>query len=35
MALYRTDGIVLRTWDLGEADRVAVILTEEEGKIPA
>jgi DNA repair protein RecO (recombination protein O) len=35
LALYRTDGIVLRTWDLGEADRVAVILTEEEGKIPA
>ena len=33
MALYRDDGIVLRTWKLGESDRIVVILTKENGKV--
>ena len=27
VALYRDDGIVLRTQDLGEADRIITVLT--------
>ena len=35
MALYRATGIVLRTYKLAEADRIAVIFTLEHGKIRA
>lgn len=35
MSLYRARGVVLRTWRLGEADRIVVILTAEEGKVRA
>jgi DNA repair protein RecO (recombination protein O) len=31
--LYRDDGIVLRTWKLGEADRIAALLTRNHGKV--
>lgn len=33
MSLYRERGVVLRTHKFGEADRVVVILTENEGKV--
>lgn len=33
--LYRTDAIVLRSWDFGEADRLVVLLTAALGKIRA
>lgn len=33
--LYRDVGVVLRTYKLGEADRIVVILTAEHGKIRA
>jgi DNA repair protein RecO (recombination protein O) len=33
--LYRDVGVVLRTYKLGEADRIVVLLTEEHGKIRA
>lgn len=33
MALYRDTGIVLRTWRLGEADRIVVLMTERHGKV--
>lgn len=35
MGLYRDRGIVLRTYKLGEADRIVVVLTEEHGKVRA
>ena len=35
MSLYRARGVVLRTWRLGEADRIVVLLTPEEGKVRA
>ena len=35
MSLYRDDGVVLRTWRLGEADRIIVLLTAEHGKVRA
>lgn len=35
MALYRDHGIVLRTYKLGEADRIVVVLTPEHGKVRA
>lgn len=35
MALYNVDGIIIRVRDFDEADKVAVILTREEGKIQA
>ncbi|MCX7620715.1 MAG: DNA repair protein RecO [Acidimicrobiales bacterium] len=35
MALYRDEGIVLRTWRLGEADRIVVIMTRGRGKVRA
>jgi DNA repair protein RecO (recombination protein O) len=35
MALYRDVGIVLRSWKLGEADRIVSIFTRENGKIRA
>ena len=35
MALYRDDGIVLRTHKLAEADRVVVLLCAERGKVRA
>ena len=33
--LYRDTGVVLRTYKLGEADRIVVVLTEEHGKVRA
>src|SRR5690554_1929461 len=33
MNLYRTDGIVLRTRPLGEADKILTLLTRDRGKI--
>ncbi len=35
MAYYQSEGIVLRTYDLGEADRIVVILSPEHGSIRA
>ena len=35
MALYRDHGIVLRTYKLGEADRIVVFITERHGKVRA
>lgn len=35
MAVYRTNAIVLRSRDFGEADRVLVLLSEEHGKFEA
>ena len=35
MSLYRDQGIVLRTWKLGESDRIIVIITQENGKVRA
>ena len=35
MGLYRDEGIVLRTWRLGEADRIVNLLTERHGKVRA
>lgn len=35
MSLYRDQGIVLRTWKLGEADRILSILTRGHGKVRA
>lgn len=35
MALLRTEAIVLRTWELGEHDRLVTLYTREHGKLPA
>jgi DNA repair protein RecO (recombination protein O) len=35
VALYRDDGIVLRTQDLGEADRIITVLTRRTGRVRA
>jgi len=35
MALYRDDGVVLRTWKLGESDRIVVVFTRGRGKVRA
>jgi len=35
VSLYRDEGIVLRTYRLGEADRIVVILTRAHGKVRA
>lgn len=35
MALYRSDGVVLRTYKLGEADRIVVLYTRSRGKVRA
>src|SRR4029453_17732995 len=35
MSLYRDHGIVLRSWKLGEADRIVSIITRENGKVRA
>ena len=35
MALYREQGVVLRTWRLGEADRIVALMTQGEGKVRA
>ena len=35
MSLLRDQGVVLRTYRLGEADRIVVLLTEEHGKVRA
>jgi len=35
VAVYRDRGVVLRTYRLGEADRIVVILTEGHGKVRA
>jgi DNA repair protein RecO (recombination protein O) len=35
MSLYRDRGVVLRTYRLGEADRIVVFLTERHGKVRA
>ncbi|MFP5320208.1 MAG: DNA repair protein RecO, partial [Acidimicrobiia bacterium] len=33
--LYRDEGVVLRTYKLGEADRIVVLATKEHGKVRA
>jgi DNA repair protein RecO (recombination protein O) len=35
MTLYRDQGVVLRTWKLGEADRIVVLATAGHGKVRA
>lgn len=35
MSLYRDTGVVLRTYKLGEADRIIVLMTAEHGKVRA
>lgn len=35
MSLYRDEGVVLRTWKLGEADRIVVVFTRGHGKVRA
>jgi DNA repair protein RecO (recombination protein O) len=35
MSLYRDHGVVLRSWKLGEADRIVSIMTRENGKVRA
>jgi DNA repair protein RecO (recombination protein O) len=35
MSLYRDEGVVLRTWKLGEADRIVVLFTRDRGKVRA
>ena len=35
VSLYRDDGIVLRTQDLGEADRIVTVLTRRTGRVRA
>ncbi len=35
MALYRDEGVVLRTYKLGEADRIVVLFTRGRGKVRA
>lgn len=35
MPTYRDEGVVLRTFDLGEADRIVTILTRSHGKVRA
>ena len=35
MSLYRDTGVVLRTYKLGEADRIVVLLTASHGKVRA
>jgi DNA repair protein RecO (recombination protein O) len=35
VSLYRDRGVVLRTYRLGEADRIVVLLTQEHGKVRA
>ncbi len=35
MSLYRDRGVVLRTYKLGEADRIVVLVTEHHGKVRA
>ena len=35
MALLRDEGIVLRTYKLGEADRIVVFMTRDNGKVRA
>ncbi len=35
MALYRSDAVVLRTYKLGEADRIVVLYTRTRGKVRA
>lgn len=35
MAVYRDEGVVLRTHDLGEGDRIITLLTRENGRIRA
>ncbi|HLY81486.1 MAG TPA: DNA repair protein RecO [Acidimicrobiales bacterium] len=35
MSLYRDQGVVLRTWKLGEADRIVVLITPGHGKVRA
>ena len=33
MNLYREQAVVLRTWKLGEADRIVVLMTQGQGKV--
>ena len=35
MPTYRDEGVVLRTHQLGEADRIVTLLTREHGKVRA
>jgi DNA repair protein RecO (recombination protein O) len=35
LSLYRDEGVVLRTWKLGESDRIVVLFTRGRGKVRA
>ena len=35
MALYRTEAVVLRTYNLGEADKILTLFTKNRGKVRA
>ena len=35
MGLYRERGVVVRTWKLGEADRIVSLVTEGRGRVRA
>ncbi|NLK09241.1 MAG: DNA repair protein RecO [Firmicutes bacterium] len=35
MGLYRTDAVVLRTYNLGEADKILTLFTQDKGKVRA
>ncbi len=35
MALFKTDGVVVRRWDVGEADRLLTLFTRRFGKVKA
>jgi DNA repair protein RecO (recombination protein O) len=35
VSLYRDEGVVLRSWKLGEADRIVVLFTRDRGKVRA
>jgi DNA repair protein RecO (recombination protein O) len=35
VSLYRDEGVVLRTWKLGESDRIVVLFTRGRGKVRA
>ncbi len=35
MTLYRDKGVVLRSYKLGESDRIVVLMTEQHGKVRA
>ena len=35
MGLYKAEGVVLRTRNLGEADKIVILYTREAGKVGA